>query len=574
MLLVAGGTGAGARAGWTRVTSSAGLRGSPILVWVPAHVGDRTRRGVGMESTNRDAVTGPGPTPSVRGRGPRAWRAFALAFLGISLVSGAWVATTPLGVSPDEPAHLVKAASVVRGELLGDVTDNPQIRDVDVPAGVASTLVAQCVRQSVDTTADCVGEVPAESDVLVEAPTSAGLYNPVYYVLVGWPTLIGGGEAALYAVRLVSALLCSALLASAVSFASLLARPALPVLVSVAGITPTTYFLNASVNPNAFEVSATAAFAAALAVALTSGRHPGWGTVAWLLLSGGLLVHARGLSPFWLGLVVVVFVLLAGADTVVRVLLRTRVVVAVVGVALSTVAAGVWTVRTGSLSAVGTYPGQGTSFSAGLLEMLERTFDYGADAVGRFGWLDTPAPSYVLFAFAVGLGALVVGAFLVPAPTRQARASLIVAVVGLVLVPAVVQASSVERSGYVWQGRYNLPAVVIVLLAAALLLAPVVDGLSSRVRRRLTWTAAVGAGASSFACLVTFLARNSVGASATWGTLLRSPVWSPPVGSTSAWVVLCLVVAVVLAAVVVLVSRAAGRGDDGDVARTVTRVPA
>jgi len=495
-------------------------------------------------------------------RRPRPWRAFALAFLGISLVSGAWAVTTPLGVSPDEPAHLVKAASVVRGELLGDRTDNPQVRDVDVPAGVASTLDAQCVRESVDTTADCVPDVPASADRLVEAPTSAGLYNPVYYVLVGWPTLFGGGEAAMYGVRLVSALLCSAFLAGAVAFLTLLRRPALPVLASIATLTPTTYFLAASVNPNAFEVATTAAFASGLAVALLGERPAGWGTVAWLLASGGLLVHARGLSPLWLGVVVVVLVLLAGVDSVVRVLLRTRVVVAVVGVAVSTVLAGAWTVLSASLPAVGTYPGQGTSPAAGLLEMLERTFDYGADLVGRFGWLDTPAPSYVLFAYAVGVGSLVLAACLLPAPTRQARAALLVALAGLVLVPAVVQAATVTRSGYVWQGRYNLPAYVLVVLVAALLVAPAFDALSARLRGRVVLLAAVAVGAASFASLVTFLARNSVGASSSWSALVRSPAWSPPVGSTLAWVAVCLLVSVALAAVVAVVARTAIRSGE------------
>ncbi len=64
----------------------------------------------------------------------RWWTSFAIfATLGL-----AWVIATPLFAAPDEPAHVVRAASVGRGELLG--RDVPKAQQV-APFGNAAVIV-------------------------------------------------------------------------------------------------------------------------------------------------------------------------------------------------------------------------------------------------------------------------------------------------------------------------------------------------------------------------------------------------------------------------------------------------
>jgi hypothetical protein len=507
--------------------------------------------------------------PHVDGRQRRAsFLVFLAALIGIGVVSALWAVTMPLGASPDEPAHLNKAASVVRGQFLGDVTDNPQVRIVQVPAGVAYSDPASCARHQPDTTADCApGYPPGDAaDEIVTTQTSAGLYDPLYYLLVGWPTLIWGGTTtAVFGMRLISALLCTLLSAAAIAYLARLPRPVLPVMAAFAGLTPTAFSLFGAVNPNGFEVAATMAFAAAYVTGLVRGDRVSWRTAAFLAVTGAVLVHARGLSPMWLGLVVVAGACLVGWIRFWAYLRRPQVLAAVGVVAASTGLALAWILNTGSLAAVGVYEGAGMSFRKGFTIMLERTFDYARDMVGDFGWLDTAIPSYVVFAYFVGCGVLVAVAMMVPAP-RGGRRAVVVGLVGFLILPALVQASSVTVSGIVWQGRYNLPAYVVLILIAAVVAAPAYDRVSALVRRRILVLVVVVHGLAAFVALMTFLRRNSVGLSASWADLLARPRWSPPVVGVEPWIIAMAVASVVVGTAVLLAVLAAGRGAPTDAA--------
>ena len=54
-------------------------------------------------------------SPHLRAR----WGVFAGAWIALALLASAWAIASPISSGPDEPAHLIKAASVVRGELVG-----------------------------------------------------------------------------------------------------------------------------------------------------------------------------------------------------------------------------------------------------------------------------------------------------------------------------------------------------------------------------------------------------------------------------------------------------------------------
>src|SRR5690242_13260238 len=136
------------------------------------------------------------------------WRPLLVVWALLSALCACWALATPIAGSPDEPAHLIRAASVVRGEWVG--TPSPAGHVVTVPHYIAQTARMTCVAFHYERTADCVTHGPdaapplTDPAALTTAPTTAGLYNPLYYVIVGWPALLVHDAAGTYATRVAS----------------------------------------------------------------------------------------------------------------------------------------------------------------------------------------------------------------------------------------------------------------------------------------------------------------------------------------------------------------------------------
>jgi hypothetical protein len=65
-----------------------------------------------------------------------------ISFSVFYLAIAAWTFASPLGSAPDEPAHLLRAASLVRGQLLGTPLPHPSLEQqstvtVEVPQVLA-----------------------------------------------------------------------------------------------------------------------------------------------------------------------------------------------------------------------------------------------------------------------------------------------------------------------------------------------------------------------------------------------------------------------------------------------------
>ena len=155
--------------------------------------------------------------------GRTTWLTALVAFVGLSLLSTAWAVATPLSASPDEPAHIIKAAAVVRGQLIGEPTSRQGFTTVTIPSAVGNAWAWTCPAYHPQTTADC--QVITGDSTVRSTVTSAGLYNPTYYALVGWPSLVfSTPHAAVYSMRFVSGLICSFFLAVAFTALMLLKR--------------------------------------------------------------------------------------------------------------------------------------------------------------------------------------------------------------------------------------------------------------------------------------------------------------------------------------------------------------
>lgn len=468
--------------------------------------------------------------------GGSTWLSGVVVFIGLFLLGAAWSIATPLAASPDEPAHIVKAAAVVRGDLVGKPTGQSGYTRVTVPSAEGEAWQWTCIAFHPKSTANCQG-TPAGNADNVEALTSAGFYNPVYYALVGWPTLIfSEPHAAVYSMRLLTSLLCSALLAVAITALFSLRRSIVTGLAALTVATPTMLFLSGSVNPNAVEVAAGAALIALLLVLVRGPIPARRGLVLTLVaISGLLLANTRALSPLWMALIAVI-ALVAAERGRIRELFRSPLAWVTLAVLAAGTAFGViWTARTGTLGNMGHFPGAGTNpVSAFFVMILDRSFDPGL--LGLFGWLDTPAPTSVLAVWTFLALTSVIGALILV--RGRLLAAVLVSIAGFFLIPAVVQSLSVRQSGYIWQGRYSLVAYACVMIVCAFAIAASDSGVV-RFPRRFVVRATITVG-SIVACAQAFavagaLRRYAVGIEGSWAYFLRAPLWQAP-GSNILWI--------------------------------------
>jgi hypothetical protein len=490
---------------------------------------------------------------------------FIGSWLGILILSASWALATPMGGSPDEPAHIIKAAAVAQGQLLGEPTSKPAELRVTVPTGISEAATWPCYAFEPTKTAACV--VNAVSDVggLSQTTTSAGLYNPVYYALVGWPSLLSENpKIAVLGMRLVSALISSLFLAVALTVLLQFRRPFIASATFVAAATPMVYFLNSAVNPNSLEISAGAALLSLL-LWVTIGPRPGEHfRIALVLIgvSGALLFNTRGISPFWVALIAAA-VLIATPGARLAALFRKWEIWACLAVLLAGVGfALAWILMSGTLNNMGNFPGAGatTPSQAFIVMLLDRSFDPGL--VGVFGWRDTVSPSftYVLWS-ALGAG---VGTVALTMIRRRALYAYIVMALGLFIGPPLIQALSVENSGYIWQGRYTLVAYVcfILLSGVGMMLAPRSHAITATrpVAVSLFWAFGVLVAVGQVWALAASIKRYAVGVDGTWASVLLNPQWQPPVGVLP-WLATALIgQALILAVLYAALDASADRG--------------
>ena len=463
-----------------------------------------------------------------------------LAFLGawglLAALSILWAVATPISASPDEPAHFIKAASIYQGDLVGAPSDVGRV--VHAPRYVAHTQARTCFAFDSTETADCSAELTGDPAEVIDVTTTAGLYNPLYYVLVGWPSVIFGDDTGLYVMRIVSALISSALLALVwTTVIAAWGRKRLgPVIGIGAALTPMVFFLGGSLNPNSLEIaSVMATFAVCLALVLRPDPERIRSRAVTLAIVAALAANSRGLSVVWLVIIVLAAMLLSNPAQL-RGFWASRWIrwAVIVSVATSVIALA-WIGYTSIVARDAPPPADfleaplvGSSPIVGFLLILMGTFDYGEAIVGTFGWLDTPSPSAVLFVWAALVGALVLAAVALLRGRRLLVAAGLVLTVALV--PPVIQAAFITSGGIIWQGRYALPLFVSAMLAVGVLLAGSFARLERRGAMRLVIVIAVGWALAQSYAFFTALQRYSVGLDTSPVEMFRDPSWQPPGG--------------------------------------------
>ena len=514
-----------------------------------ASVGDTAASG----REGDDAAPGRG---EVRSR--TAW--FVWPFAVFALLGLMWAFASPVFSVPDENAHATKAIAQVRGQVIGYTL--PEVRHivVDLPPGYEYSPEMMCFTTHSD--------VPASCAVALGDPggqpwfnTWVGAYNPVYYYVVGWPSLLVDGNAAVYAMRVASTLFGAALLAWAFQAAALGRRARWMPFALAFCAAPMSVYLLGAVNPNGAEIAAATALWVGVLRLLESfgpAAHRPLVSRTWLwagvAVASVVLTNARALGPLWLVLIVASCVLAAGWRPA-RALFTTPASYAWLAViAVGGLFSIGWTLFGGSLSGqaeAADAPLVGASFLDGFLHTVRAANDYAQQAIGFFGWMDTPLPPWAYWPFIAALAVMLVLA--ATATTRRGLATLAVLAAACVLVPAAVQGYSVAQTGIIWQGRYALVLYHGVVVVAAWLLsrdAPRIRFLSVRI----TWIGAALIGAYGMIAFGLVLVRYVIGGEAPLGDMLASPQWQPPLG----WPGLAVGYVIASLGLVALVGIAAG----------------
>lgn len=157
-------------------------------------------------------------------------------------------------MGPAETPHVTKAVAQVHGELLGGREPGAPHPVVDLPDSYAISDQIICFARH--------GEVPAGCDAeLGEVSYSSWVsaYNSIDYYIVGRPRLFLGGSAGVIAMRIVSALLSSALMAWAFRVAMAGSRVRWMPVALLFLASPMISCLAAMISPQGLEISAAAA---------------------------------------------------------------------------------------------------------------------------------------------------------------------------------------------------------------------------------------------------------------------------------------------------------------------------
>jgi Predicted membrane protein (DUF2142) len=461
------------------------------------------------------------------------WRIFVLALALMFVNMAAWSLATPPFASPDEPAHVERAVALERGQVIGRTlgsAGNP-ITAIRIPQLYAhGAQWADCFALQMVDNASCAGPLTGSSKV-ISSTTYVGRYPPLYYAIVGLPSLFAVSSTGIYLMRLMSDLLSSVYLALAVLSIARWSKSRFMLVGLLLAVTPMTFFLGSTVNPSGLEItSAICLWCSGLVLALERPSRPPPGLVAVFAASLSTLMLARGLSPLWVALILALLALLAGWHNVVDVVRARAARWSLVLVVPCAVFALGWIViaRSLDLLPVGVRVGRKETGAHLAATIFGNTGTWIQQMIGIFGWLNTLSPLITYLVWYVGVGLVLVLAL---SCVRGRHVVVLLLLIGIVLfVPVVISYGQAHRLGVIWQARYIMPMAVGIPLVSAALLART-DVLLQRASARVATLLCILIGVGQLFAFAEALRRFTVGV---LGPIdfLHGP-WQPPFGATA-----------------------------------------
>jgi hypothetical protein len=440
-----------------------------------------------------------------------------VSFVILGSIGVLWsLSTAPVG-APDEPAHAVKAVAIARGQFTTDFelsgtpdTLRTPITDVRVPQAYASLNgLGKCWVTKLEVPVSCAPPLSNDENE-VESYTYVGAYPPLYYTVVGWPSRLLTPRTAFYAMRVVTALICAALLASGFSSAvSLTSRPALLAGCALA-ITPMALFLAGSINPNAVEIAAAfCLWVSALAV-LAQPDATSTRLLVRVTVAGLLAASTRILSPAFVVVILSVLLLANGRQALASLWSDRRVRAATAVLAAGVIASVAFLVLNHSFDDRFRFA-RPENLTRGDVARLsfENTGRHLEQAVGTLGWIGfgrIRLPSglidgWIAAVSGLGLLALAVGRW-------RERLALAAVTVGSLALPIVTETLTLREFG--WQGRYGLPLAMGIPVLAGWIVGRS-ERLPRAVERSLVMVVGVGAAIAYVVAHQTMMTRNTVG---------------------------------------------------------------
>jgi Predicted membrane protein (DUF2142) len=417
----------------------------------------------------------------------------------VAIVGCTWAFATARYGGPDEPAHVLRAAAVAHGDLLGRQSPDfdPGFRIVTAPASLASGDPA-CFRHDATITAACAKPATQTSDT--EVATSAGTAPPWYYAVVGALARWASHGTNAMAYRMAATLGVAAIVGYALGRARRFGAGGW----LIAAFTPSAWFLSGVVGTSGIEI----ALIALVLVEAVNAHHrsPSAASLARISvpLAACLLLRPAAVID-------IVLVGLFVWPTIVRPMPRRRIAALIAPLIVVVVATLAWNQWSGLVFS-DRRTADVDSFAAAVRSSIGGVPTTVRQAIGALGWNEFSAPVIAqgvwLVIFAVAIWRTVA--------TRGCRWH-VGWLAAALLVPTVVEVVIHRRVGAVWQGRYSIPFAMGGVFYAARAGAPT---------RRVGVCLAVGSALMEVLTLWHTLRRYMVGLNGS--LILRRATWSPP----------------------------------------------
>ena len=469
---------------------------------------------------------------------------FWLAFGALFVLMSAWAFYVPAMAAADEPAHMWKAVATVRGQVV-----NPEIlgtREVVIPEMYRDAQDFMCNAFHPDTPESIcdVSKVFTQEtpEGVRQVVSPAALYNPLYYGIIGWPSLLPDNLVNIYLMRLISVAISALFFAAGFRALRQADMPALSMVAATAVVTPSAVFLCSVINPQALEISAAFALWCQLLLVIRKPAPELLGRRMWLLaFITVMFANSRGLSPFFLALIVISCVSLQPWRFAWRVIKDRRSWLPILVAFLGTVAASAWVLVTNGLEG-----GGGPDAAPELLfrrvfkGTLYSTDTYIQQIVGTFGWMDTVMPMWWVIMFSVAFVASMLLVWTVGS-WRERTVALGTGLVFCVLVPAVLHGREARVIGWMWQGRYIFPVLIGLPVLVAFVLQARLSHRRIPMGRRLLLSWALLFVVTHVAGLIITMHRYINGIYGSWRYITKDS-WLPPVPLWGAGVAMVLFV--------------------------------
>lgn len=493
--------------------------------------------------------------------------------LSLGLLISAWAIGNPPSAAPDEPAHYIKALGVGGGDFIGTSVPaavvNRSVRSeasalagigmpsqeafkatqwewltsrvFAVPAHYMSSAF-DCNHRDVNASWACLDSGHSYPSSTQETRSYIGSYPPFDYVVPGLLARAGGSpDTRLLLARGGMAALALALLIAAILVLWDDRVGVLSILGLVVAVTPMVVFVSATLSASGPEIAAAVCFVAALLRLSrdeTASRWV-WATAAF---SGLVLAISRQLGPEEVVMLLVGTAVLVGTARTRR-LFRGRAALGVWSVVAIGCAAGVlWDL------AYGIHPPERVgSVVAVLPSAVKQLGTLTSQAIGNFGWLDSPLPTPALAAWLAMLAALLVIAVRLSGRRLSGRLGLIaIGIAGCTVALEALQ----RQTGFSFQGRYALPIFILLPLAAGEVVRARSGRLSSGGAKKLIVATMSFGGLIQAIGWLAYGRRVAVGSHGSWLYAFNSQ-WHPPLG----WLPWTVLVVAALAIYVVVALR-------------------